>query len=316
MADLALDIGQTQTRVRLVDSPGATEEIELDGFRYGSDIVETVRQRCEAAAQAFGVKAVRAIAGGVTGLYGRAPEPADLLRSLHRTLGVERVVIADDAVTSHLGALEGRPGVLIAAGTGIVGLGIGPAGVARVDGVGSLIGDEGSGWWIGRRGIIAALSAYDGRAGGSAALLSAMEEQYGPAADVAAAIAGSASPVGLVASFAPAVAAAARAGDRTAGLIWAEAASHLADAVIAAGSRAGYASDSTFDWAVSGRLTGASDLLDPVLDRLVAERFPRAGRVPPHGNALDGAERLLRYTNLRALFPLVGVSVIEKDTDD
>lgn len=316
MADLALDIGQTQTRVRLVDSTGSADELELDGFRYGSDVEETVRQRCEAAADTFGIRKVAAIGAGVTGLYGRAPQPTELLRSLHRSLGVARVVIADDAVTSHLGVLQGRPGVLIAAGTGIVGLGIGPDGIARVDGVGSPIGDEGSGWWIGRRGIIAALSAYDGRAGGSTALLTAMEAQYGPAADVAAVIAGSPSPVGKVASFAPAVAAAARAGDRQAGLIWAESAAHLADAVIAAGSRAGYTSDSTFEWAVSGRLTGASDLLDPVLGRLVAERFPRADRVAPLGNALDGAERLLQYPNLPALAPLVGVSVIEKDTDD
>lgn len=316
MTGLAFDIGQTQSRIRLIAENGTSEDLELDGFRYGSDILETVRLRCETAARAFGLRSVRTVAGGVTGLYGVAPDLQELRRSLQRSLDVERVIIADDAVTTHLGGLHGRPGTLIAAGTGIVGLGIGPAGIARVDGVGSLIGDEGSGWWIGRRGIIAALSAHDGRSGGSPALLAAMEAQYGPAARVPSVIAGSSFPVGLVASFAPSVAAAARDGDRQASLIWTEAATHIADAVVAASTRAGFARDTPFAWALSGRLTGASDLLDPVLDRLVSDRFAGGTRVRPGGNALDGAQLLLQYPNLAALAPLVEVSVREKEAHD
>lgn len=316
MTELAIDVGQTQSRVRFIGAAGRSVDVELDGFRYGSDILDTVRDRCEAAAASAGVREVRAVAAGVTGLYGAAPDPASLVRSLHRSLGVERVVIADDAVTSHLGALQGRPGALVAAGTGLVGLGVGPAGAARVDGVGSLIGDDGSGWWIGRRGIIAALSARDGRSAGSPTLLAALEEQYGPAASVPSLIAASPFPVGLVASFAPAVAAAARRGDRQATLIWSEAAAHIADAVIAAGTRAGFARDDAVDWAVSGRLTAAADLLDPLLDRLVSDRFAGATRVDPHGSALDGAARLLHHPDLPALVPLVNVSALAKEADD
>lgn len=316
MTELVFDLGQTQARIRLLEGARTVGELELDGFRYGADVLETILQRCESAADAFGIRSVAAVAGGVTGLYGHAPDVHDLLAALTASLGVERVVIADDAVTSHLGALGGRVGSLVAAGTGLVGLGIGPAGVARVDGVGSLIGDEGSGWWIGRRGIIAALSAHDGRAGGSPALLAAMESQYGPARSVPSLIAGSPFPVGLVASFAPAVAAVARSGEARAALIWTEAAAHIADAVVAASTRAGFARDATFEWAIAGRLTGASDLLDPVLDRLVSERFPAATRVQPRGNAVDGAVRLLQYPHLDALAPLVSLSATEKDTDD
>jgi hypothetical protein len=229
---------------------------------------------------------------------------------------VTRVLIADDAVTSHLGALEGRPGALVAAGTGIVGLGIGPSGMARVDGVGSLIGDEGSGWWIGRRGIIAALSAFDGRSGGSPLLLDALQREHGPAASVPALIAASPFPVGLVASFALAVADAARKGDAQAGAIWAEAGLHISNAIVAGSSRAGFDRDAQFPWAVTGRLTGAADLLDPVLERVVSAHFPAAFRTQPAGSALDGAQRLLHYSSTNTLAPLVGVSDTEKDLND
>lgn len=110
-------------------------------------------------------------------------------------------------MTSQLGGLGDEPGTNVTAGTGIVGLGIGPAGAARV---GSMVGDDASGWWIGRRGIIADLSSFDGRSGGSAALLIALERQYGPTGSFAAKLAAAPSPVGVVAAFAPAIADAAR----------------------------------------------------------------------------------------------------------
>lgn len=52
----------------------------------------------------------------------------------------------------------------------------------RADGWGHLLGDCGSGAWIGRAGLEAAMRAYDGRSGGSAALLARAEKLFGPAA--------------------------------------------------------------------------------------------------------------------------------------
>lgn len=316
MPELAFDLGQTQTRLRLIDAAGSTSELELDGFRYGSDLFETIIDRCVTAVQAFGNPVVEAVAGGVTGLYGRAPDLKGLREALSTSINARRVIIADDAVTSHLGAFVAREGTLVAAGTGLVGLSIGPAGAVRVDGVGSLIGDNGSGWWIGREGIIAALSVIDGRSGGSVPLLVALQRQFGSANDVPSMIAASRFPVRLVASFAPAVAAVAREGDLIARDIWAQAARYIADAVIGGSMRAGFRRDTAFSWAVSGRLTGAGDLLDPVLNHVVAEHFPHAARGTVTGTSLDGAQALLHYSNPMTLAPLVGVSSIEKETDD
>ncbi|MCA1845918.1 MAG: hypothetical protein LC792_22560, partial [Actinobacteria bacterium] len=74
-------------------------------------------------------------------------------------------------------------------GPGGVGVGgAGPGGgiwafdnaVACVDGWGHLLGDAGSGFWVGRKGLDAALRAHDGRPGGSAHLARLVERDVGP----------------------------------------------------------------------------------------------------------------------------------------
>lgn len=309
MTDLAFDVGQTQTRARLITADGHTDEINLAGFTYGSDLLEVFYLRCIEAAHHFRVTRISAVAGGMTGLYGVAPNVDHLALRLSATLGVTRVLVADDALTSHLGALGGEPGALIAAGTGIVGLGIGPKGAARVDGMGSLIGDSGSGWWVSRLGAIAAISATDGRFGGSPRLLELLEAKYGPVAEYPFRVSQAPSPVGFVASFASDIADAAREGDSVALSIWAQAGEHIGNAVVAAAARTGFKRHAHFPWAVTGRLTGAADLFDPTLTRIVTDHFPHAFRVSPTGSSLDGAERLLQYpSNTETFAPLIGVN--------
>lgn len=97
---------------------------------------------------------------GSSGLV--TPEASELL-SLVSRYGVLEVAVAHDATTSYLGALGDQPGVVIAAGTGVVTLAVGAEQVARVDGWGYLIGDAGSAFWIGRAGMEAAMRGYDGR---------------------------------------------------------------------------------------------------------------------------------------------------------
>ena len=309
MTKLAFDVGQTQTRVRLVGAERQTDDLTLPGYAYGSDLLEMFYLRCIEAAHHFDVTRISAVAGGMTGMYGIAPDVEHLALRLSAALGVTRVMVADDALTSHLGALGGEPGALVAAGTGIVGLGIGPKGAARVDGVGSLIGDSGSGWWIGRLGAIAAISAADGRHGGSPRLLELLEAKYGPVAEYPFRVSQAPSPVGFVASFASAVADAAREGDSVALSIWAQAGEHIGNAVVASAGRTGFDRHAHFPWAVTGRLTGAADLFNRTLTRIVTEHFPHAFRVSPTGSSLDGAERLLQYPrNVEIFAPLIGAN--------
>src|ERR671936_219293 len=62
-----------------------------------------------------------------------------------------RIAVISDAEAALLGAHDGRAGVLVLAGTGSIVLGRDAGGpLARAGGLGPLIGDEGSAFWLGR----------------------------------------------------------------------------------------------------------------------------------------------------------------------
>lgn len=289
MVAVAVDIGQTQARIRVLSA--AAPELQVSGFSYGANLLAVIPEIVAEAAKRLQLATIDAIGVGSTGLYGSVPAIDALAEDLHRRYGVKRVVVADDAVNAYLGAVGAAPGVVVAAGTGMVGLGHGPKGTARVDGVGGMIGDDGAGWWIGRRGLIAAISAADGRPHASDDLLDRLEARFGPVADFAATVAADSSPVAVVASFAKDVADAARAGDAVAARIWTEAGTHIGGVVVAAAERSGLADG--FRWALIGRLGAASDLLEGGWAQILGERFPGATRVAPLGEPLDGVAQLL-----------------------
>ena len=103
---------------------------------------------------------VDVIVAGLTGFDG-GPETAgavaDGVRKLVRT---GRVIMTNDAVTSYLGAIGFEPGAVVAAGTGVIALaGDRDGNFARSDGWGYILGDDGGGYYIGRRGLASALRA-------------------------------------------------------------------------------------------------------------------------------------------------------------
>ena len=129
-----------------------------------------------------------------------APDAARALGdALLVSLRAQRVAVTSDAVIAHAGALDGQPGVVLIAGTGVVALAIGADGALRTaDGWGPWLGDEGGGAWIGAAGLRAALRAHDGR-GPSTALLDAARARFGAPETWPAQLTGAAA----LASFAP-----------------------------------------------------------------------------------------------------------------
>lgn len=74
------------------------------------------------------------------------------------------IALHDDGSTSLYGALQGRPGAVIAAGTGSIGEALRADGQRiTVGGWGFGVGDEGSGAWLGLRAVRHAHRAQDGR---------------------------------------------------------------------------------------------------------------------------------------------------------
>lgn len=94
----------------------------------------------------------------------REPEGRQMRARMEELFPGARVVLVHDGVGALLAGTLGAPGLLLLAGTGSLALALGPDGQeVRAGGWGYLLGDEGSGYWIGREAIRVALRAHDGR---------------------------------------------------------------------------------------------------------------------------------------------------------
>ena len=91
------------------------------------------------------------------------PEGAEFYRSCLETLLPHATLFVEiDAHIAYMGAIGPKPGVLLIAGTGSIGIARKADGTfIRAGGWGPIFGDEGSGFWIGRAAMRAALRAHD-----------------------------------------------------------------------------------------------------------------------------------------------------------
>jgi N-acetylglucosamine kinase-like BadF-type ATPase len=87
------------------------------------------------------------------------------VRAIMRRIGYKsRVLVVNDALIALVAGAGDAPAIVIIAGTGSIVYGRNAAGeAARAGGWGHMIGDEGSGYWIGREALAAVMRAGDGR---------------------------------------------------------------------------------------------------------------------------------------------------------
>ena len=105
----------------------------------------------------------RALYAGIAGT-GRDPERDALTRELIERDVADETVVSTDAAIALEDAFGESAGVVLIAGTGSMALGRGPTGrMVRAGGWGPVVGDEGSGAWIGRRALGIAAASIDGR---------------------------------------------------------------------------------------------------------------------------------------------------------
>jgi N-acetylglucosamine kinase-like BadF-type ATPase len=293
MTFIGVDVGGSGVRVRaIVDGrrqraedrgPVPRSAGRIDAPTLGARIAGLV-------ARVHGDATAERVAVGLTGMPGLLEDPAELAAHLHRHLAARTVIIASDCLTTHVGALGGRPGCVVAAGTGVIVLGTDHTTTwNRVDGWGHLLGDTGSGSWVGAEGLRAALRHADGRDGGSALLGRELRGRFGDADQALRTIYGAPSPAHELAAFAPNVASAAHEGDAVARDIWYRAGVHLATAAHAAARGL----PPNFSW--GGRLFDAGALLLAPFRAELARRVPGARLSDPEGQAADGALLLARH---------------------
>ncbi|MDH6697599.1 BadF/BadG/BcrA/BcrD ATPase family protein [Streptomyces sp. MAA16] len=234
-----------------------------------------------------GVGRLETVVVGATGLatLGDALR-AELPAAVRREFGADTLALAADAVTAYAGALGPRPGAVVAAGTGLIALGTDLTGWRRADGWGHLLGDCGGGAWIGRAGLEAALRAFDGRAGGSTALLACAEREFGPMPGLPGLLYPRTDRPAVLASFAPRVAECAADDQVAAGILRsaARAMAESAAAVCPAGGEPRVA--------FTGGLFKMGDVLVGPLAEELARLVPGAERVPAAGDPLLGSVRI------------------------
>ncbi|WP_328382279.1 ATPase [Streptomyces sp. NBC_00400] len=269
---------------RTCDEPVRTGPDGIDAEHLLSQLLPVAEElRRETGAYGFAAVCVGAAGMATLGEDLRARLPG----ALATAFGVRHLALAADAVTAYAGALGQRPGAVVAAGTGMIALGTdltAEGGWRRADGWGHLLGDCGGGAWIGRAGLEAAMRAYDGRPGGSAALLARAEAVFGPVSGLPGVLYPRPDRPAVLASFAPEVAHCAAEDNAVARGIMQTAAGHIADAAAAVcppgdGTAVG----------CTGGLFGLGEPLLAPLRRALAERLPHARPAAAAGSPLDGA---------------------------
>ncbi|GAA2985803.1 N-acetylglucosamine kinase-like BadF-type ATPase [Microbacterium terrae] len=305
-AALAIDAGQTGMKVRIERGGQTALERVLPGVRTNEPLLPQLASVARAVAQETG-DAFDVVSTGVSGLTSREADASALL-SMLADLGARRVLLTHDSVTSFLGTLGDARGAVVAAGTGVVTLGVGRTAVARVDGWGNLMGDAGSGYWIGREGLDAAMRAYDGR-GAETRLLDMLRERWPDPETAYVQLQSDPARVSVIASFAEHVAALA-AEDTVAASICLRAARELSHSAATALHRVAGPDDEEREAPVVSAIGGVfrSALIRDRFAELMLEAVPGAHIEPPVGTGLDGAAALQRLGEAHPLHSLISVA--------
>ncbi|HVR05876.1 MAG TPA: BadF/BadG/BcrA/BcrD ATPase family protein [Solirubrobacteraceae bacterium] len=220
-------------------------------------------------------------------------------------------IVVGDVVGAWATATDARPGVGVIAGTGSNVLGVGPDGRAwRAGGWGHLLGDEGSGYWLGLQSIRAALRDREA-SGPETALSDAAVEFFGAPTIEALAASVYSKPLtkGEIAAFAVETAAHAQRGDAVARRLYEEGARELAQQIAAVIHQTGL--EGEFPVGLIGSAYKAGAIFIEPLARAIHAVAPGADvhvvEMAPVGGALllaaraCRAEQALAETDLAAL---------------
>jgi N-acetylglucosamine kinase len=164
---LGIDVGGTKTVCLLGDEEGRVlstangpgANLQAVGELQFEKILHTVME--ETVAQQAAVPA--AICLGIAGVD--RPEDATVVRGIMSRIGYKaRILVVNDALIALHAGIGAAAGIVIVAGTGSIAYGCDGHGyAARAGGWGSVLGDEGSGHWMGRLALRAIVREADGR---------------------------------------------------------------------------------------------------------------------------------------------------------
>lgn len=172
---IGIDGGGTKTHAIITNSSGEILKMHFGGPSNFQIIgveaaAETIFSLIEMCCGSVGceINDIETVVCGLTGAgrVGDQQRMADGLKkyALSKKSKLKKIIIESDARIALEGAFKGGKGIILIAGTGSIAFGKDNKGnVHRVGGWGRILGDEGSGYYIGRLGLTAVTRQLDGR---------------------------------------------------------------------------------------------------------------------------------------------------------
>jgi N-acetylglucosamine kinase-like BadF-type ATPase len=294
---LGIDAGGTKTVCQLANEHG---EVLAEARRGGANLqasgeLEVEKVLHEVMEEAIGDHDVRpaAICLGIAGVD--RPDDARVMQALMRRIGHKaKVLVVNDALIAlEAGAPGGQPGVVIISGTGSIAYGRNANNqAARAGGWGYMLGDEGSGYWIGRAALRAVLREAD-RRGPATQLTGLLLNYYGVARaqDLIAQVYHGGLRPSAIASLAQCVQGAFSDGDGVAIGILRSAADQLESSGLSVARRLDMVG-SEFPFVLSGGIYRAVPWLEEELTRRLQMASPRSRTILLNEEPAGGAVRL------------------------
>ena len=152
---LAVDLGQSGCRIKQGDLLITSDrgklvgEAPIDSFKA---IFESIQKL-----------SADVVSLSCSGFNGIVQNPESFGELCSKYFGATKVAVLDDGLAGFIGALNGRNGVVLSIGGGVVAVGGNDGKYAHRDGLGSTFGDEGGGFWLGKLAITKALGIRQGR---------------------------------------------------------------------------------------------------------------------------------------------------------
>jgi glucosamine kinase len=154
----AVGVSEGEAVLARADGPGAAVRPGRALASAGM-IAEVVRRALASVGRLTGDVLLVGAAGA-----GRDPERSELAKALRGESLASLVEVTTDVELALAGAFQAGPGIVVSAGTGSIAVGRDARGARwRIGGYGWQMGDEGSGYAIGRAALGAVSRAHDGR---------------------------------------------------------------------------------------------------------------------------------------------------------
>jgi glucosamine kinase len=300
---LGIDGGGTKTSCLLGDETsvlgagtgGASNVVRVGEAQARESLATAIRQACRVAN--LEPSQIHSVCVGLAGAA--RPEISELVRGIvseiiSGEIKPAEIKVVGDMVIALGAAFGSGPGVIVIAGTGSIAHGRNNQGqTARAGGWGFAISDEGSGHWIGRTAVVAAIAAWDENPGKDVRLIEILLkswhletfEQLVPAAN--------ATPSPDFAALFPSVLSLADSGDRIARDVLTQAGTHLASLAGILFRRL-FPNSGAVPVAMSGGVFASSALVRQVFYNTLSSAHPNATLNPSVIEPVRGALELAR----------------------